>query len=234
MTRIVLLRHAHSSANARAILAGRAPGINLSDRGRKESQDVAKRLKEIDFSLIRVSPMERCAQTIEPLLTHLSKSREVKPIIEVEEDLVEVDYGKWTGRKLAILSREKAWKVVQNTPSAMYFPGGEGLLDVQARAMRALNSAVKTPGKGAKLLVSHGDVIKSIVASVLGTHLDHFQKIVIDPASITVLDFNGVDFRVLTLNNTTAPITDFLKQERSRKKGPSALLGGGSGRKGKG
>lgn len=234
MTRIVLLRHAHSSANAKAILAGRAPGVDLSDRGRKESQDVAKRLKEISFSLIRVSPMERCAQTIEPLLAQLSKSREVEPIVEVESDLVEVDYGKWTGRKLATLSRDKAWKVVQDTPSAMYFPGGEGLLDVQARAMRALNSAANTPGKGAKLLVSHGDVIKSIVASVLGTHLDHFQKIVIDPASLTVLDFNGVDYRVLTLNSTTAPVSAFLKEESSKKKGVSALLGGGSGRKGKG
>ena len=233
MTRIVLLRHAHSSANAKAILAGRAPGVDLSDRGRKEAQDVAKRLKEIKFSLIRVSPMERCAQTIEPLLAQLSKSLEAKPIIEVEEDLVEVDYGKWTGRKLSILSRDKAWKVVQNTPSAMYFPGGEGLLDVQARAMRALNSAANTPGRGAKLLVSHGDVIKSIVASVLGTHLDHFQKIVIDPASLTVLDFNGVDYRVLTLNSTTAPISAFLKEEVSKKKGVTALLGGGSGRKGK-
>jgi probable phosphomutase (TIGR03848 family) len=234
MTRIVLLRHAHSLANAKAILAGRAPGVDLSDRGRKESQDVAKRLKEINFSLIRVSPMERCAQTIEPLLAQLSKSREAKPIVEVESDLVEVDYGKWTGRKLAILSRDKAWKVVQNTPSAMYFPGGEGLLDVQVRAMRALNSAANTPGKGAKLLVSHGDVIKSIVASVLGTHLDHFQKIVIDPASLTVLDFNGVDYRVLTLNSTTAPISAFLKEDSFKKKGVTALLGGGSGRKGKG
>ena len=234
MTRIVLLRHAHSSANAKAILAGRAPGVDLSDRGRKEAQDVAKRLKEINFSLIRVSPMERCAQTIEPLLAQLSKSREAKAIVEVESDLVEVDYGKWTGRKLSILSRDKAWTVVQNTPSAMYFPGGEGLLDVQARAMRALNSAANTPGRGAKLLVSHGDVIKSIVASVLGTHLDHFQKIVIDPASLTVLDFNGVDYRVLTLNSTTAPISAFLKEEVSKKKGVTALLGGGSGRKGKG
>ncbi len=234
MTRIVLLRHAHSTANAKAILAGRAPGVDLSDRGRKESLDVAKRLKGVDFSLIRVSPMERCAQTIEPLLTQLSKSSGVKSLIEVESDLVEVDYGKWTGRKLAVLSRDKAWKVVQNTPSAMYFPGGEGLLDVQARAMRALNGAANTPGRGAKLLVSHGDVIKSIIASVLGTHLDHFQKIVIDPASITVLDFNGVDYRVLTLNSTTSPITAFLKEESSKKKGVSALLGGGSGRKGKG
>ena len=234
MTRIVLLRHAHSSANAKAILAGRAPGVDLSDRGRKESQELAERLKGIDFSLIRVSPMERCSQTIAPLIDQLSKGSGAKPTIEVENDLVEVDYGKWTGRKLSVLSRDKAWKIVQNNPSAMYFPGGEGLLDVQARAMRALNRSANTPGKGPKLLVSHGDVIKSIVASVLGTHLDHFQKIIIDPASLTVLDFNGVDYRVLTLNSTTAPISAYLKEENSGKKGVAALVGGGSGRKGKG
>ncbi len=233
MTRIVLLRHAHSSANAKAILAGRAPGVDLSDRGRKESHQLAERLKEINFSLIRVSPMERCSQTIAPLIAQLSKGRRAKPIIELENDLVEVDYGKWTGRKLSVLSRDKAWKIVQNNPSAMYFPGGEGLLDVQARAMRALNSAAKTPGKGPKLLVSHGDVIKSIVASVLGSHLDHFQKIIIDPASLTILDFNGVDYRVLTLNSTTAPISAYLEEENAGKKGVAALIGGGSGRKGK-
>ena len=91
--------------------------------------------------------MERCAQTIEPLLAQLSKSSGVKSLFEIESDLVEVDYGKWTGRKLSVLSRDKAWKTVQNTPSAMYFPGGEGLLDVQARAMRALNGAANTPGR---------------------------------------------------------------------------------------
>ena len=234
MTRILLLRHAHSVANAKGILAGRTPGITLSERGVKQSLEVATRLKEVTFSQIRISPMERCAETVQPLIANFSKTAAKKIKIETDEDLVEVDYGKWTGRKLSVLSRDKAWKVVQNTPSAMYFPGGEGLLDVQARAMRALNSAANTPGKGAKLLVSHGDVIKSIVASVLGTHLDHFQKIVIDPASLTVLDFNGVDYRVLTLNSTTAPISAFLKEEVSKKKGVTALLGGGSGRKGKG
>jgi probable phosphomutase (TIGR03848 family) len=229
MTRIVLLRHAHSTANAKAILAGRTLGVNLSERGEKEALEVAERLNGVDFSLIRMSPMERCAQTVQPLINSLSKSTLKKVKVEIEEDLVEVDYGKWTGRRLALLSKEKAWKTVQNTPSAMYFPGGEGLLEVQARAMRALNAVAITPGKSPKLLVSHGDVIKAIVASVLGTHLDHFQKIVIDPASLTVLDFNGVDFRVITLNNISSPIASFLTESKS-KKSVAGLVGGGSGR----
>jgi broad specificity phosphatase PhoE len=112
----------------------------------------------------------------------------------------------------------------------MYFPAGEGLAHVQVRAMRAVHSAAAEGGL--QVLVSHGDVIKSIVAAVLGTHLDNFQKIVIDPASITVLDFDGTDFRVLTLNNTSTPIVDFAKTS-AKKRAAKALLGGGSGKKSK-
>jgi len=236
MTRIVLLRHAHSVANAKAILAGRTPGVNLSERGLKESEEVAERLREVEFSAIRVSPLERCSQTIEPLIAALnqkSKKLRTPAQIAIEEDLVEVDYGKWTGRKLSALSKEKDWKIVQNTPSAMYFPGGEGLLQVQARGMRALNSIAHSSGKGPKLLVSHGDVIKAIIAGVIGTHLDHFQKIVIDPASISILDFNGTDYRVLTVNNTATEIKSFLPTLESKKRSTPALLGGGAGRTGR-
>jgi broad specificity phosphatase PhoE len=148
-----------------------------------------------------------------------------RPKVVVTEDLSEVDYGKWTGKKLSTLYRHKLWKTVQNRPSAMYFPDGEGLAHVQVRAMRALHQAAATPGN--QILVSHGDVIKSIVAAVLGTHMDNFQKIVIDPASVTVLDFDGVDFRVITLNSTTTTIADLVPAKK--KSIGKALLGGGSG-----
>ena len=230
------MRHAHSVANAKAILAGRTPGVKLSEQGLKESQEVAKRLQGVEFSAIRISPLERCAQTVEPLITQLKqegKKVASLPKITIEEDLVEVDYGKWTGRKLSSLSKEKDWKIVQNTPSAMYFPEGEGLLQVQARGMRALNAIAHSPGQGTKLLVSHGDVIKAIVAGVIGTHLDHFQKIIIDPASISVLDFTGKDYRILTLNNTSSEIKSFLSSSGTKKQSARALLGGGAGRLGK-
>lgn len=229
MTRILLLRHAHSVANEKGILAGRTPGVALSEKGAKQSKELVERLQSLKFSRIHISPMERCAETIAPLMTYFSKSTRVNFAIETDPDLVEVDYGKWTGKKLSVLAKDKSWKIVQDTPSAMYFPEGEGLLEVQTRAMRALNRISKTPGKDVKLIVSHGDVIKSIVASVLGTHLDNFQKITIDPASITILDYNGKDYRVLTLNNTSQPITNFLVKPQQQKNF-KALLGGGSGR----
>jgi probable phosphomutase (TIGR03848 family) len=228
MTRILLIRHAHSVANQRGILAGRADGVVLTEQGISQSEDLAKRLAGSKISKVHTSPLERCHLTIAPLVKSIpSKDR---PKIVVNNDLSEVDYGKWTGKKLSTLYREKLWKVVQNRPSAMYFPAGEGLAHVQARAMRAVHSAAAEGGL--QVLVSHGDVIKSIVAAVLGTHLDNFQKIVIDPASITVLDFDGTDFRVLTLNNTSTPIVDFAKTS-AKKRAAKALLGGGSGKKSK-
>jgi probable phosphomutase (TIGR03848 family) len=200
----------------------------LTEQGVSQSEDLAKRLAGSKISKVHTSPLERCHLTIAPLVKSIpSKDR---PKIVVNNDLSEVDYGKWTGKKLSTLYREKLWKVVQNRPSAMYFPAGEGLAHVQARAMRAVHSAAAEGGL--QVLVSHGDVIKSIVAAVLGTHLDNFQKIVIDPASITVLDFDGTDFRVLTLNNTSTPIVDFAKTS-AKKRAAKALLGGGSGKKSK-
>lgn len=228
MTRILLIRHAHSVANQSGVLAGRTDGVVLTELGASQSEDLAKRLAGSKISKVHISPLERCHLTIAPLLKSIpSKDR---PRILVSEDLSEVDYGKWTGKKLASLYRDKLWKVVQNRPSAMYFPAGEGLAHVQVRAMRAVHAAASEGGL--QMVVSHGDVIKSIVAAVLGTHLDNFQKIVIDPASITVLDFDGTDFRVLTLNNTATPIAEFAKTS-SKKRSVKALLGGGSGKKSK-
>ena len=228
MTRILLIRHAHSVANERGILSGRTEGVYLTEKGESQAAELASRLSGVKISKVHISPLERCHLTINPLLKSIPTKQ--RPKININGDLSEVDYGKWTGSKLTTLYREKLWKVVQSRPSAMYFPDGEGLAQMQVRAMRAVHAAAAEGGL--QIIVSHGDVIKSVVAAVLGTHLDNFQKIVIDPASITVLDFDGSDFRILTLNNTTTPIAEFAKAT-SAKRVTRVLLGGGSGKKSK-
>ncbi|CAN2199711.1 phoE Broad specificity phosphatase PhoE and related phosphatases [Candidatus Nanopelagicaceae bacterium] len=226
MTRILLIRHAHSVANDRGILAGRSPGVVLTAHGSKQAMELAQRLKNVAIAKIHISPLERCHLTINPLLKKIPVKN--RPKIVITEDLSEVDYGNWTGKKLISLYRDKLWKIVQDRPSAMYFPDGEGLANVQVRAMRAVHGAANE--SGLQIIVSHGDVIKSIVAAVLGTHMDNFQKIVIDPASITVLDFDGGNFRILTLNNTSTPIAELAKID-GKKRPARALLGGGAGKK---
>jgi probable phosphoglycerate mutase len=224
--RLVLIRHAHSEANAAGILSGRLPNVHLSEKGLKQAEELAKRLGSFPVSDLRISPMERCFETIAPWINTsvLPKRPNFEPIIDHE--LTEVDYGIWSGKKLAVLSRNKLWKIVQESPSRMYFPKGEGIAQMQARAMKSVHQAVSTKAKGSAVIVSHGDVIKSIVASALGMHLDEFQRIIIDPASISIIDFSTTKPRVLLLNDSRSVITDLLVAPKRSKN----LLGGGAGK----
>lgn len=224
--RLVLIRHAHSEANAAGILSGRLPNVHLSEKGLKQAEELAKRLGSFPVSDLRISPMERCFETIAPWINTsvLPKCPNFEPIID--QELTEVDYGIWSGKKLAVLSRNKLWKIVQESPSRMYFPKGEGIAQMQARAMKSVHQAVSTKSKGSAVIVSHGDVIKSIVASALGMHLDEFQRIIIDPASISIIDFSTTKPRVLLLNDSRSVITDLLLAPKRSKN----LLGGGAGK----
>lgn len=224
--RLVLIRHAHSQSNASGVLSGRLPNIHLSEKGIKQSQQLSERLGNFAVAQLRVSPMERCFETISPWLNDvvLKNSPDFEPIID--PSLNEVDYGHWSGKKLITLARKKEWRTVQESPSRMYFPGGEGIAQMQSRAMSVVHELAKLPDSKTAVIVSHGDVIKSIVASAVGTHLDEFQRIIIDPASVSVLDYSGIKPRVLLLNDTRAVVTDLLQApKRSRN-----LLGGGAGK----
>ena len=224
--RLVLIRHAHSQSNASGVLSGRLPNIHLSEKGIKQSQQLSERLGNFAVAQLRISPMERCFETISPWLNDvvLKNSPDFEPIID--PSLNEVDYGHWSGKKLITLARKKEWRTVQESPSRMYFPGGEGIAQMQSRAMSVVHELATLPDSKTAVIVSHGDVIKSIVASALGTHLDEFQRIIIDPASVSVLDYSGIKPRVLLLNDTRAVVTDLLQApKRSRN-----LLGGGAGK----
>ncbi len=144
---IVLIRHAHSQANARGVLSGRLPNISLSEKGVKQSQDLAARLGVFPVAEIRISPMQRCHETIAPWVEALPKA--TQKLLVTEQNLTEVDYGSWSGKKLSVLSRHKLWKTVQANPSAMYFPEGEGLAHMQQRAMQAVHETLNSKRSGA-------------------------------------------------------------------------------------
>lgn len=224
MTTVILIRHAHSIANEKGVLAGRSQGITLSKSGTRQAVELKKRLGNLKFGQIRISPLERCFATIEPWLIATDVSEDA---VIVDQGFTEVDYGDWTGKKLMALSLKKEWRIVQKTPSQMIFPNGEGLLEVQARAKKSLMESTKKAGNGLVLVVSHGDVIKSLIATALDLDLDKFQKIVIDPASISVLDYSKGNFRLLHLNDSTSNFEHLAKSKRSSK----TQVGGGSGRK---
>jgi probable phosphomutase (TIGR03848 family) len=222
MARIVLLRHAHSVANEKNLLAGRTPGIALSKTGRDQALQLVNRLGAITFDEIAVSPMQRCRETIDPWLA----SGDVKSRVVTDDSISEVDYGSWSGKSLASLRRKSQWKVVQDFPSQMVFPEGESLLEMQGRALSGFYRLNSVKGKGPRLLVSHGDVIKSIVAHCLGMHLDQFQRLVIEPASITIIDTDNGMSRLVRFNDAKGFLTSSSSSNQS-------AIGGSTGNQSK-
>lgn len=222
MARIVLLRHAHSVANEKNLLAGRTPGIALSKTGRDQALQLVSRLGAITFDEIAVSPMQRCRETIDPWLS----SSDGKSRVVTYDCISEVDYGSWSGKSLASLRRKSQWKVVQDFPSQMVFPEGESLLEMQGRALSGFYRLNAVKGKRPRLLVSHGDVIKSIVAHCLGMHLDQFQRLVIEPASITIIDTDDGVSRLVRFNDAKGFLTSISSSNQS-------AIGGSTGNQSK-
>jgi probable phosphomutase (TIGR03848 family) len=222
VARLVFIRHAHSTANDAGILSGQLPGVSLSKKGKKQALELVERLGASSFDSARISPLQRCEETISPWLN--SKYSQGLKSYFIDEALIEMNYGSWSGRKLSSLSREKLWKEIQERPSTVQFPHGERMKTMQKRALSSVSDALAEKKNGTHLFVSHGDVLKAVVASLLKMKLDDFQSLVIDPASVTVIDFDGSKSRLLAFNDSYSPIAPMTAMEKSTK----ALLGGGS------
>ncbi|GAA5169961.1 histidine phosphatase family protein [Amycolatopsis dongchuanensis] len=232
---VILLRHGRSTANGSGVLAGRTPKVGLDDTGRGQADALPGRLAGVPLAEAVVSPMLRCKQTVAPLLAERGLDRTVEP------RLSEVDYGEWTGRELKTLVKEPLWRVVQAHPSAAVFPGGEGLASMQARAVAAVREhdariSAEHGDHAVWLLCSHGDVLKAILADALGQHLDAFQRIVVDPASISVVRYTETRPFVLRVNDHGTDFAGIVPPppKRGRKKASSdAEVGGSTGRRGR-
>ncbi|AKH81516.1 phosphoglycerate mutase [Streptomyces sp. CNQ-509] len=202
MPTLLLLRHARSTANVDGVLAGRGPGVGLDERGTAQAAALPARLAALTPAAVVTSPLERCRETLKPLLA----ARPELPV-HVDERLTECDYGEWTGGKLAELADDPLMATVQQHPSAAVFPGGETMRAMQARAVEAVrdwNATVLAEHGPEALYVmcSHGDVIKSVVADALGMHLDLFQRIAVGPASVTAIRYTPLRPFVLRLGDT--------------------------------
>jgi probable phosphomutase (TIGR03848 family) len=206
---VILLRHGRSTSNTAHVLAGRSEGVELDDKGRQQAAELVDRIGDLPIRAVVSSPLLRCRRTVEPLAAALG----VEPVFD--DRFAEVDYGEWTGRKIADLVKEPLWGVVQAHPSAAVFPGGEGLAQVQARAIAAVRDhdsrlAEQHSGDALWLACTHGDVIKAVVADALGLHLDGFQRVSADPASMSVIRYTLLRPLVLHVNHTGARLTSAL------------------------
>jgi probable phosphomutase (TIGR03848 family) len=197
---VLLLRHGRTAANAEGGLAGRSP-VELDPTGRAQAEALAPRLAGVPLAAVVSSPLPRCRQTVALALPGAAA--------DVDDRLIECGYGDWQGRPLKTLAEDPLWPVVQQHPSAVRFPGpeGEAMAAMAARAVAAVREwddrVTHEHGPAAVWLAcSHGDVIKAIVADALGLHLDLFQRLVIDPGSVTAIRYTRTRPFLLRLGDT--------------------------------
>ncbi len=179
---VVLVRHGVTATTGK-VLPGRAPGLHLSDVGRRQAEAVAQRIATLRRppSAVYASPLERAQETAAPI----AKALHLR--VRTAVGLVECDFGDWTGARLSALRRRREWRTVQLAPSTFRFPRGESFTELQARAWDAVLSLASAHRGETIVAVSHADPIKAIVAAVLGIPLDLFQRTVVSTCSVSVV-----------------------------------------------
>jgi probable phosphoglycerate mutase len=191
---IVLARHGVTDATGSRL--GGHTDASLNDRGRTQAEEAAAALAEYDVQAVYTSPIVRTRETA----TILARPHGLFPT--TARGLIEVDYGDWTDRPLKELRDEELWSVIQRAPSRVRFPGGGTIRGMQAAAVEGIEQIAARHEDGEVVIaVSHADVIKAILAHHLGTGLDDFQRIVVGPASLSVLLLpEGRSSTVLAMN----------------------------------
>jgi probable phosphomutase (TIGR03848 family) len=236
VTTVLLIRHGRTEANTSGILAGRASGVELDEVGVKQATDVAGRIGSVPLRAIVTSPLRRCRQTAQALQAARADGC---PTV-VDQALVECGYGEWTGRSLRDLSKDKLWQSVQHQPSAVRFPGGESMTEMSSRAAGAIRGwdqrlAADHGDDAVWAAVSHGDVIKAILADALGMHLDGFQRLMVDPGSVSIVRYTPVRPYVVMVNSTAGDLSGLFKPRPKKPRGRrtkdehDAPVGGGLG-----
>jgi probable phosphomutase (TIGR03848 family) len=233
MATVILARHGRTTANATGVLAGRSRGIHLDDHGLEQARAAAQRLAALPLAAVVTSPLERCRETAREI--GRAQPQGLRPVSD--RGLLECDYGSWTGRELKVLAKEELWKTVQAHPSAAVFPEGESMAALAQRGVASVRrwDARIVEEHGAEAVwvaVSHGDVIKAILADALGMHLDAFQRIVVDPASLSVVRYTPLRPFVVSLNSTVGDLAHLkppARRSRRREVSSYATVGGGAG-----
>lgn len=214
MTTVVFVRHGLTASTGER-LTGQLPDVHLDERGQAQAAALAKRFAGVNLAAVVTSPLERCRETAEPIADQAGLD------LHVDDRLIECGYGEWTGRTLRDIAKDPLWKVVQSHPSAAVFPGvdGESLRAVQHRAVDAVRAWNASLGPQAVwVCCSHADVIRLVLADALGMHLDEFQRLVVDPCSVSIVRYTTLRPFVLRINDSDVDLAQLLSPPKPRRK----------------
>jgi len=188
-----LVRHGEHALQGR-IIAGRSGGIGLSSRGRDEAAAVAERLTREQIEAIYASPLDRTRETAAILGSRLDLP------VAVRDDLIELDFGEWTGLTFDQVRNDERWIPWRSCRSIAAIPGGESWRQVQDRAVAALFDLRRRHPAGAVALVTHGDVIRAALLFGLGMPLDLYNRIEVGTGSISTIRIEADQIRIPALN----------------------------------
>jgi len=215
---VLFLRHAHSEANERETLAGRIEPIRLSEKGRKQALQLRDYIVDFNPDQIYSSPLLRCQETIKKSYPAWREK------LALDERIIEMDYGKWSGQKLKKLAKEPLWKVISTNPIDVTFPKGEAFLAAYQRIKEFLEEITSTSQDAKRIIVvSHGDIIRIAINHLLGRNFNEFQSLRILPASRSLFYFYPDEI------GRTRPVIDYINREveiSKTKKSGKFQLGG--------
>lgn len=199
MTDFHLLRHGEHTLQGK-IVAGRTPGIGLSDRGRVEAEAAAARLAAANIAAIYASPLQRAQETAAIVAERLSLD------LATRDDLDEVDFGDWTGSTFAAIRETTHYPAWATRRSLAFIPGGETMRNVQRRMVETIMDLHTVHPDAAVVLVSHGDPIRAALAFALGMPLDYLTRIEIATGSVSTIRIDPTGIRVTSLNDRPRPL----------------------------
>jgi probable phosphomutase (TIGR03848 family) len=197
MPTVLLIRHGENDFVKKGRLAGRLPGVHLNERGRSQAAAVAEALRRSKLAAVYSSPLDRAFETAQAV----AKPHGLR--VEKRQALIESDLGDWQGKSIAALRRKREWHMLQENPSRFRFPGGEWIVEQQARLVAEIERICAAHrAKETVAVVGHADPFKLILAYYLGLPLDNFQRIMLNTCSVSSLHIDKGAARVVNINWT--------------------------------
>lgn len=196
MTRILLIRHGSTDLLGR-VLYGRMPGVHLNEEGRRQARAVGQALKaRYTIDAVISSPLERATETAQLIADPQGLE------VATDDGLNELECGAWVGKPFSELTHCKEWRQFNRCRSLTRAPGGESLMEVQARAWKSLETIQARHPDGTVAATTHGDVIRSLLLLLLGMPLDHVLRLEAAPASVSEIVLGGGEPLVRSINQS--------------------------------
>jgi probable phosphoglycerate mutase len=196
-TTFFLVRHA-AHDRVGTVLCGRMAGVHLGAAGREQARKLSERFARESIATVQTSPLERARETAEPIAARVDRP------LELNEAITEIEFGAWSGRSFDDLDGDPAWNLWNAARGLSRPPGGETMLEAQARIVGAMERLRGAYRKGSVVLVSHADVIKAALLYHLGLSIDAYTRFDIAPASISTLAVGDWGSKVIRLNEVVA------------------------------